>query len=75
MPWKSKEAAAKWKKENPDWYKRNAENERKRTAAKKAGRNVDGLDFDHATGKFVEPSVNRSRPSEQNAKKKRKPKK
>lgn len=36
-----------------------AENQRLRRAAKKAGRNVDGLDYDHKDGKFK--SVKRNR--------------
>ena len=37
-----------------------AENQRKRRAAKKAGKNIDGKDYDHNTRKFVSVKKNRS---------------
>lgn len=37
-----------------------AENQRKRRAAKKAGKNIDGKDYDHNTRKFVSVKRNRS---------------
>lgn len=37
-----------------------AENQRKRRAAKKAGKSVAGKDYDHNTGKFVSVKTNRS---------------
>ena len=37
-----------------------AENQRKRRAAKKNGKNIDGMDFDHTTMSFVSASRNRS---------------
>ena len=37
-----------------------AENQRKRRAAKKNGKNINGMDFDHTTMSFVSASRNRS---------------
>ena len=37
-----------------------AENQRKRRAAKKNGKNIDGMDYDHTTMSFVHTSRNRS---------------
>lgn len=37
-----------------------AENQRKRRAAKKNGKNIDGMDFDHTTMSFVSAKRNRS---------------
>ena len=37
-----------------------AENQRKRRAAKKNGKNIDGMDYDHNRKKFVSVRVNRS---------------
>jgi hypothetical protein len=37
-----------------------AENQRKRRAAKKAGKNIDGKDYDHNTKRFVSVKKNRS---------------
>ena len=37
-----------------------AENQRKRRAAKKNGKNIDGMDYDHNRKKFVSVKVNRS---------------
>ena len=36
-----------------------AENQRKRRAAKKAGKNIEGKDYDHNTKKFVSVKKNR----------------
>ena len=36
-----------------------ADSQRKRRAAENAGRNLDGLDYDHNTGRFVSSSYNR----------------
>ena len=36
-----------------------AENQRRRRAAKKAGKNIDGKDYDHNTKKFVSVKKNR----------------
>jgi hypothetical protein len=43
----------------PERKAKRAENQRMRRAAKKAGRNIDGLDYDHKTGEFK--SVRRNR--------------
>lgn len=37
-----------------------AENQRKRRAAKKNGKNIDGMDYDHTTMSFVSAKRNRS---------------
>ncbi len=39
--------------------KKKAENQRKRRAAKKKGKNLRGKDYDHKTGKFVSVKKNR----------------
>jgi len=36
-----------------------AENQRKRRAAKKAGKNINGKDYDHTTRRFVSVRANR----------------
>ena len=38
--------------------RKKAENQRKRRAAKKAGRNIEGKDFDHKTRKFISVKAN-----------------
>lgn len=43
----------------PERKAKRAENQRMRRAAKKAGRNIDGLDYDHKIGEFK--SVRRNR--------------
>lgn len=67
MPYNlSKKAAAAKKKRDlaeamtPRRRKMKAENQRKRRAAKKAGRNIDGMDYDHTTNSFVSAKRNRS---------------
>jgi len=40
--------------------KMKAENQRKRRAAKKNGKNIDGMDYDHNRKKFVSIKTNRS---------------
>ena len=37
-----------------------AENQRKRRAAKKKGKNINGMDYDHTTSSFVSAKRNRS---------------
>jgi hypothetical protein len=37
-----------------------AENQRKRRAAKKAGKNIEGKDYDHTSKRFVSVYTNRS---------------
>jgi len=61
----SKEAALKKAKRDketamtPIRRKKKAENQRKRSAAKKAGKNIDGKDYDHTKKKFVSVLKNR----------------
>lgn len=61
----SKEAAARKKKrdlKSANSARRKAmraENQRKRRAAIKAGKNIKGKDYDHNTGKFVSVKKNR----------------
>ena len=43
----------------PDRRKKKAENQRKRRAAKKAGKNIKGKDYDHKDGKFKSIKDNR----------------
>ena len=45
----------------PRRRKMKAENQRKRRAAIKAGKNIDGKDYDHNRKKFVSVKVNRSK--------------
>ena len=61
-----KAAAAKAKRDKaiamtPRRRAMKAENQRKRNAAKRAGRSVEGKDYDHNRGKFVSEKVNRSK--------------
>ena len=42
-----------------DRRKKKAENQRKRRAAKKAGKNIKGKDYDHKDGKFKTIKANR----------------
>jgi hypothetical protein len=42
-----------------DRRKKKAENQRKRRAAKKAGKNISGKDYDHNRKRFVSVKVNR----------------
>jgi hypothetical protein len=44
---------------SPARKKKRAENQRKRRAAEKAGRNIDGMDYDHKDGKFKPVNQNR----------------
>ena len=60
-----KAAAAKKKRDlaeakTPRRSKMKAENQRKRRAAKKAGKNINNKDYDHSRGGFVSVSTNRS---------------
>ena len=59
-------AAAKRKAERdkryamtPERRKKKAENQRKRRAAKKAGKNINGKDYDHKDRKFKSVKANR----------------
>jgi hypothetical protein len=42
-----------------DRRKKKAENQRKRRAAKKAGKNIEGKDYDHKSGRFKSIKANR----------------
>ena len=42
-----------------DRRKKKAENQRKRRAAKKAGKNIEGKDYDHKDSKFKSITANR----------------
>lgn len=44
---------------SPDRRAKKAENQRKRRAAKKAGKNIDGKDFDHKSRRFKSVKANR----------------
>ena len=61
----SKEAALKKAERDkkaamtPIRRKKKAENQRKRSAAKKAGKNIDGKDYDHKTSSFKSVKYNR----------------
>ena len=55
----------------PAQKKKRSESGSKRAAAKKAGRNITGKDYDHATNRFVKSSTNRGRAGEGGRKKKK----
>ena len=56
----------------PRRRKMKAENQRKRRAAIKSGKNIDGKDYDHNRGKFVSIKVNRSKTKTTNNTKRKK---
>jgi len=60
-PAAAKRKAARDKKiaMTPARRKKKAENQRKRRAAKKAGKSIKGLDYDHSQNKFVSVKANR----------------
>jgi hypothetical protein len=74
---KSKKARAKKKKTDtkinrrPEQRRKRSEAGKARRKAKKQGRKVTGLDYDHATGRFVDSSKNRGRRGEGGRKKKK----
>lgn len=55
----------------PEQKKKRADCNRKRRAAKKAGKNVKGKDYDHAVGRYVKSSTNRGRRGEGGRRKKK----
>ena len=59
----SKEAALKKKKRDLEYANKRsalrAESQKKRRAAKKAGKNIDGMDYDHKTSSFKSVKYNR----------------
>lgn len=73
-PGARKRKAATDKKVNarPEQRKKRSEANQARRKAKKAGKNIKGKDYDHATGKFVKSGTNRGRRGEGGRKRKRK---
>lgn len=65
-----KDAISKKVNARPEQKKKRAESGRKRTAAKKAGKNITGKDYDHATNRFVSQETNRGQAGEGGRKKK-----
>lgn len=57
---------------SPKQKAKRAELGRKRYADKKKGKKIAGKDYDHATGRYVSPKVNRGRKGEGGRKNKRK---
>ncbi len=55
----------------PEQVKKRVESNRKRREAKKKGRNIDGMDYDHACNRFVSIQKNRGRVGEGGRKKKK----
>lgn len=55
---------------NPEQVKKRVEANRARRRAKAAGKDVRGLDYDHAVGGFVKTATNRGRRGEGGRKKK-----
>ena len=55
----------------PEQRKKRSESNTARARARKNGKNVKGLDYDHATDSFVKSKTNRGRRGEGNRKKKR----
>ena len=55
-----------------DRRKKKAENQRKRRVAKKNGRNLNGKDYDHKTGRFTSVKANRGNRGQGTKKEKRK---
>ena len=56
----------------PRRRKMKAENQRKRRAAKKNGKNLKGKDYDHKTGRFTSVKANRGNRGQGTKKEKRK---
>ena len=67
---KNRKAAAKKKaydkklNAKPEQVKKRVESNRARRKAKKSGKNVSGMDYDHAVGRFVKRKTNRGRKGE-----------
>ena len=55
-----------------DRRKKKAENQRKRRVAKKNGKNLNGKDYDHKTGRFTSVKANRGNRGQGTKKEKRK---
>lgn len=58
---KKKNVDAVKRSTSPAGLKKRSELKRKRTEATKAGKNIKGKDFDHASKKFISPSKNRGK--------------
>lgn len=54
----------------PEQIKKRVEAGRKRTAAKAAGKDVSGKDYDHASNRFISSSANRGKKGEGGRKRK-----
>lgn len=73
---KNRKSAAKKKaydaklNKRPEQVKKRVEANRARRKAKAAGKNVNGMDYDHAKGKFVPTKENRGRKGEGGRKRK-----
>lgn len=73
---RNRKAAAKKSKydtelgKRPEQKKKRVEANRARRKAKKAGKDVKGMDYDHATKRFVKTKTNRGRRGEGGRKKK-----
>ena len=61
---KRKQAYDKKFSSSPEQKKKRADCNKKRKQAKKAGKNISGKDYDHATRRFVSTSTNRGRKGE-----------
>ena len=61
---KKKAAYDKRKNAEPEQVRKRVESNKKRREAKRAGKNIKGKDYDHATKRFVKSSVNRGRKGE-----------
>lgn len=68
---KKKSAYDKALNKRKEQVKKRVEANRARRKAKKAGKNVDGKDYDHKTKRFVKSSVNRGRRGEGGRKRKK----
>ena len=65
---KKQEATAKLNKK-PEDVKKRVESNRARRQAKAQGKNINGMDYDHATSRFVSSKTNRGRSGEGGRKK------
>lgn len=63
---KKKQAYDKKLNKKKAQVKKRVESNAKRREAKKKGKDISGMDYDHATRKFVKSSVNRGRKGEGN---------
>lgn len=68
---KKKAATDKKINSRPEQVKKRVESNQKVRERKKSGKSTKGLDYDHATNKFVKTSTNRGRAGEGGRKKKK----